>query len=124
MRFIAHIRAKLDCDDASYRHRRVDGNRSPSKRMANASASSGLVKQNTTNSPSSRSREYGRGAADRDSAKLQTISLFLTPRTLSADNPLRYRVALQRNVGAALRTERRRCRHSRVMISSQRPPLS
>jgi hypothetical protein len=39
--------------------------------------------------------EYGRGAADRDSAKLQTISLFLTPRTLSADNALRYRVAIQ-----------------------------
>jgi hypothetical protein len=36
-------------------YRCVSGNRSPSKRMANASASSGLVKQSTTNSPSSRS---------------------------------------------------------------------
>jgi hypothetical protein len=42
-------------------YRRVDGNRSPSKRLANACASSSLVKQNTTNSPSSRRKEYGRG---------------------------------------------------------------
>src|SRR5215470_2463587 len=59
-------------------------NRSPSKRSLNTSASSGLAKQNTTNSPSSQRREYGRGPADRVCAKLHTISLFLAPRTLSA----------------------------------------
>ncbi len=36
-----------------------------------------------TYAAASRRSEYGRGAADRDAAKPQTISLFLTPRTLS-----------------------------------------
>jgi hypothetical protein len=35
---------------------------------------------------SSRLSEYGRGAAEQVPAKLQTIWLFITPRTLSADS--------------------------------------
>src|SRR5258708_3849015 len=65
-------------------YRRVMGNRSPSKRWQNTSASSGFLKQNTTNSLSPPRSEYGRGAADRVVAKPHTTSLFLTPRTLSA----------------------------------------
>jgi hypothetical protein len=40
-------------------------NRSPPKHLANAIASSGLAKQNTTKLRSSRRREYVSGVADR-----------------------------------------------------------
>jgi hypothetical protein len=49
-------------------HRWVTDNRSPPKRLAKASASSDLAKQNTTKSLSSRRREYVSGAADRTPA--------------------------------------------------------
>jgi hypothetical protein len=55
------------------------------KRSANAPASSGLAKQNTTKSNSSRRIEYVSGGTDRVSAKPRTVSLFFSPRTLSAD---------------------------------------
>jgi hypothetical protein len=49
-------------------HRQLLGSRFPPKRLAKASASSGLAKQNTTKSLSSRRRESVRGFADRTPA--------------------------------------------------------
>jgi hypothetical protein len=49
-------------------YRRFSGNRFPPKRLAKASASSGLPQQNTTKSLSSRRREYVSGVADRTPA--------------------------------------------------------
>ena len=53
--------APLLCAEARQRDRFVTGKSSPLKRLANASASSGLAKQNTTKSLSSRRREYVSG---------------------------------------------------------------
>jgi hypothetical protein len=57
---------------------------SPPKRLAEASASSGLGKQNTTKSLSSRRRAYVSCAADKAFAAVNITSLFLRPRALSA----------------------------------------
>jgi hypothetical protein len=51
------------------------GNLSPPKRWAKATASSGLAKQNTTKSLSSRRREYVSGVADRTPAALKNPDL-------------------------------------------------
>jgi hypothetical protein len=58
--------------------------RQPPQRLAKASASSGLAKQNTTKSLSSRRTEYVSGVADRAAAALNVASLFLRPCTFSA----------------------------------------
>jgi hypothetical protein len=60
------------------------GNRSPPERLAKASASSGLAKQNTAKSLSSRRREYVCGVADRRPVAQNITSRFLRPRTFSA----------------------------------------
>jgi hypothetical protein len=66
-------------------HRRLPvAKRWPPKRLAKASASSGLAKQNTTKSLSSRRREYVSCAADRPAAAANISPLFLRPRTFSA----------------------------------------
>jgi hypothetical protein len=63
------------------------GNRSPEKCLAKASASSGLAKQNTTTSLSSRRMEYVTGVADRTPAAQNISSLFLRSRTFSVVVP-------------------------------------
>jgi hypothetical protein len=62
----------------------TEGNCSPPKRSAKASASSGFAKQNTTKSLSSRRREYVSRAAGNASAAVNITSLFLRPRTQCA----------------------------------------
>jgi hypothetical protein len=57
-------------------HRPPVGNRSPPKRLAKASASSGLATQNTTKSLSSHRREYASGVADKAPAAQNIASLF------------------------------------------------
>jgi hypothetical protein len=81
-------RRKRPCFQGSDRRLPI-ANRSPPKRLAKASASSGLEKQNITNSLSSRRREYVNGVADRTPAAQNITSLFLRPRTLSAGSAVR-----------------------------------
>jgi hypothetical protein len=87
------------------RHCRLPvGNRFPPKRSANASASSGLAKQNTTKSLSSRRGEHVSGLADK------------TPHTGSAYHLTRVGLAGERNEGlAALKAER-------ASLVAQKPP--
>jgi hypothetical protein len=63
-------------------YRQTERNRFPPKRSAKASASSGLEKQNTTKSLSSRRREYVSGDADKLAAKPRITApiLLLVPQ--------------------------------------------
>jgi hypothetical protein len=58
------------------------------RRDAAASAPSGLAKQNTTKSRPSRRMEYVSGAADKVAGAPCTTSLFLRPRTFSAESTM------------------------------------
>jgi hypothetical protein len=78
----------------------------PLKCWAKASASSGLEKQNTTKSLSSRRKEYVSGATERVFANLRTAAPFLRPRTFSA--------------ASATWCGHSRCRSDRVISPSRR----